>query len=327
MADRAEYHSDPVQTWLLFQGGTWKDLSDLPRRNAVAWWVPNRRLPDVLPWPRQPGMHVKAALGQLGSGGSGQTADQGSVVDVNENGPATAGRLLRRLDEWCVIAECREQPARGLRVPQHRGLAGGRPVVTVLDRHRGELYIARRDVAHLVGEGGHIQVAVHLDRGERAAQKVRQPDGMGKRPAADRLVEQGSEHTLLVVDSRQVLTGKRVTVAGKLERRNAIDVMLTRAQIEPAVRVVDRLGQANVHPAERVDDLDKAEEVDFHVVMYVQAGRLLDGRHDELRPAKPISSIDLVHPVTADIHPRITRQAHHRHPGVVGGEVDQHHRV
>ena len=79
--------------------------------------------------------------------------------------------------------------------------------------------------------------------------------------------------------------------------------MLARAHMQAAVGVVYGEREADVDAAHGVDDLDEAEEVDLDVVIDLQAGRLLDGAHHQLRAAEAIGGVDLVHAVARECSP------------------------
>src|SRR6204780_1498318 len=98
-------------------------------------------------------------------------------------------------------------------------------------------------------------------------------------------------------------------VAGELECRYAVHVMLTGRHAQAAVRVIYRIRKADVHAAKRVDHLDEAEEVHLDVVVDGEPGGLLDGLHHQLRTAEAEGTVDLVHAAPGYVHPRIARQA------------------
>src|SRR5260370_41327401 len=85
--------------------------------------------------------------------------------------------------------------------------------------------------------------------------------------------------------------------------------MAARGHAQAAVGVMDCERQADVDPAERVDDLDETEEVDLDVVIDDQPGGLLDGPDHQSRPAEPEGGVDLVHAVAGNVDPGVPRQA------------------
>src|SRR4029077_5377794 len=141
------------------------------------------------------------------------------------------------------------------------------------------------------------------------------------------LVQHGREQALLVLDAGQVGGGARVPVPGVRQGGDAADVVRPRGQVQPAVRVVDRERQADVHPAQGVDDLDEAEEVDLDEVVDSQPGVGLNRLHHELRPAQAVGRVDLVHAVAWDVHPGVPGHADHGDVTAVRGYVDQHQGV
>src|SRR5216683_1900509 len=136
---------------------------------------------------------------------------------------------------------------------------------------------------------------------------------VGQRAGTDRLAEQRREEPLLVLDPGQVGEGEGVPVPGVRQRGQAVHMVYACGQVKAAGGVIYRIGQADVHPAERIDDLDEAEEVDLDEVVDGQPCVLLHRLHHQLRATQAERSVDLVHAVPGDLHPRVPRQADDRH--------------
>ncbi len=116
-------------------------------------------------------------------------------------------------------------------------------------------------------------------------------------------------------------------VAGELQGRYAVHVMWPRGHAQAAVAVVDRVGQADIHAAQRVDHLDETEEVHLHVVVDLEPGVPFDGAHHEPWSADAERRVDLAPAMARYVDPGITRQADDLHITVVGRHVHHHERV
>jgi hypothetical protein len=141
------------------------------------------------------------------------------------------------------------------------------------------------------------------------------------------LAQDGGHELLLVIDPGQVGRREGMPVPGVLQGGDAVDVMDAGGQAQAAVGVVHGERQADVDSAERVDDLDEAQEVDLDVVVDGQAGRRRDGRHHQLRAAQAEGRVDLVHAVAGNADPGIAGQADDLDVTVIGRDVNQHERV
>ena len=113
------------------------------------------------------------------------------------------------------------------------------------------------------------------DAGDRGQEPL-EPDRVGEHAGLRRLGEQRRQQLLLVLDPGKIGGGERVPVPGERQRGDAVDVVQPGRQVQPAVGIIDRERHADVDAAQRVDDLDEAEEVDLDVVVDGQAGGLLD---------------------------------------------------
>jgi hypothetical protein len=101
-------------------------------------------------------------------------------------------------------------------------------------------------------------------------------------------------------------------VTGELQCPDSIDVVSASRHAQAAIRIVNRVRQADVDSAKCVNDLDEAEEVHLDEVVDGQAGRPLYRPHHKPRPAEAERRVNLVHPVAGYSHPGISRQADDR---------------
>ncbi len=105
--------------------------------------------------------------------------------------------------------------------------------------------------------------------------------------------------------------------------------------------VVDAVAQIDGHAADRVADAHEAQQADLHEVVDGHSGQRLDRLEEQAHAAaallvevalgvvvaEPVRGVDLVHPVTRDVHVRVTGDRDERRSRAVGGHVHDHERV
>lgn len=69
--------------------------------------------------------------------------------------------------------------------------------------------------------------------------------------------------------------------------------MAARGEVETGVRVLQRPGRADLHPAQGVHRLHEAGEVDLQVVVDLDARQLFDGPHGQTGPALGVGGVQL----------------------------------
>ena len=213
-------------------------------------------------------------------------------------------------------------------VPQHGGAGGGRGVV-VRDRHGEGVAVAVGDPAHRQGEPGEAEQRRVLVQGHGLGR------GVAQRPVAHRvdhgrrrgrLLGHRGEHLALPLDPAEVAARVGLAHPHVAERGGAVQVLAALRQVDVGVLVLDRLGQAHLDAAQRVDDVDEPAEADLDVGVDPQAGVGLDGLHQQLRPAERVRGVDLVAALAGDRHVRVARHRDQRRLPA-HRDVDEHDRV
>ena len=120
------------------------------------------------------------------------------------------------------------------------------------------------------------------------------------------------QQLLLIADPGQVRQRERMPVPGELQRPDAVHVVPSGGQVQAAVGVVHRVRQADVDAAQRVDDLDEAQEVDLDEVVDDQAGACSTVFTISFGPPRPKAALILFIPCPGISHPGVSRQADHR---------------
>jgi hypothetical protein len=106
----------------------------------------------------------------------------------------------------------------------------------------------------------------------------------------------------------------------------AAQVLAALLQVQARRRVVEVLGDAHAHPADRVHHVDQAAEADPHVVVDLQAGGVLHRLGQQLGAAEGVGGVQLVHAEPGDRHVRVAGQAD-QHGRPAGRDVQEHDRV
>src|SRR5205807_97424 len=89
-------------------------------------------------------------------------------------------------------------------------------------------------------------------------------------------LHEAGHQVLLALDPLQVRALADVALTPKGQRLEAPDVMPARAQVQAGLRVVDGPGQADVHPADVVDQVLEAGEGEPDVMVDPDARLALD---------------------------------------------------
>jgi hypothetical protein len=163
-------------------------------------------------------------------------------------------------------------------------------------------------------------------------------EGVGQGAGRQRLAHDRSEEGLLAGDAVDVLARQPLALAHEGQRLRAPDRLAAGGQVDARHLVLRRLGQADLHAAERVDQRDEAVEVDLRVVVDAQSRQLLDRADEqgraalqergvELRLARRHRGCPLRVDVRRDGDPGVARQADELGLVAVAVEVDEDHRV
>jgi hypothetical protein len=181
-----------------------------------------------------------------------------------------------------------------------------------------------------------IEEAVELQRVEQ-------------QPGARRLADDGRDEHLLVLDPAEVApVADGVAGAHEPEGVLAVEGVLAGGDDEAAAdraagrrvcphRVVDGMGQADLHAAERVDHALEAEEVDLDEVVDAQVGQALDGGDRASGSADAVGGVELVvrrcrelpagQPTAGDLRVGVPRDADQHRLLPVGRDVHEDRRV
>src|SRR5262249_55995490 len=104
------------------------------------------------------------------------------------------------------------------------------------------------------------------------------------------------QEDLLAVDPLQVRTLPDVPFADERQRLRALHEAPAGGQVQLGSRVLDGVGQTDGDPADVIDDLPEAEEVDLDEVVDVNMGELLQGLPQAGRATVRGGPVDLLHP-------------------------------
>jgi hypothetical protein len=108
----------------------------------------------------------------------------------------------------------------------------------------------------------------------------------------------------------EVALGQVIALPGEVERLPAGQLLAAGRELLAGVDRAHRAGQAQFHPAERVDHLLKAGEVEHRGPVEPDPGQLGHDPGQQLRAAAaaaahPVRGIDLVFPMAGDRDPQI----------------------
>ncbi len=156
-------------------------------------------------------------------------------------------------------------------------------------------------------------------------------------------LQQRGHQELVALDPLQVRAHAEA-LAGPPEgqRLNPPDVMPSGLQVQAGHRVVHRERQADVHPAQVIDDFHEASEGQLDEMIDVDAGLLLHGLPQAGRAAVGERGVDPLKGRRVSLlaglaravcgagvvgHLDVAGEAEHGHPSPAGGQVHQHHGV
>src|SRR5262245_6504995 len=223
-----------------------------------------------------------------------------------------------------VVREGVEQPESILAIPlHHRPDAGDRGGTRNRDRRR------HRAAAHRPGKPPEIpQVGAVVDGqgvgrtpGKRHGPERVEQDAGTRGPVDDR----GEELALALHPVQVCACGG--TCPDVAEGCGAVQVLAAGLDVESGLSVLDRLGYAHMHTAERIHDIDESAEPDLHVPVDPDPGRPLHGLDEQLWPTEGEGGVQLVPSMVGDGHVRVPGQADQRRLPPARGDVEQHHRV
>ena len=182
---------------------------------------------------------------------------------------------------------------------------------------------------------------VGRERRDEIVADERQPD---RSPDARHLVERRLQDLLLAARPREVRLARLEKVAPdpRVDERPAA-VHVLRPALEPPARPpratlgggeraveairADRPRNIDLDPADRVDQLLEAVEVDDGDVIHVQAGQLPNRAERQRRAADLIGRVDLPEPDLRDLDLQVAGDREVREPPLPGVGADEHDRV
>ena len=251
---------------------------------------------------------------------------------------ATSTRGAAGLSGMGVSSQRREDRRCTGAVPHHH-VADGAHGLLADHRHRAERNLRRVDVrqpARQFHDLRVVQALIHAHAGEHGGNERRGPAGVQQHRGTRGFVHHAGHESLLALHPADVGGGVELPGAHVGQGIAALEGRTSRRQLQPRGRVVDVRRHADVDPAEGVDHLDEAREVDLEVVVDPYAGGVLHGLHEQRRAAVGVCAVELLLRgivllavlvgVRRDRGQRVPRQAHDT-DRPVGPDVGQHHGV
>jgi hypothetical protein len=113
-----------------------------------------------------------------------------------------------------------------------------------------------------------------------------------------------------------------VARSGVGQRGEAVDLLAALLDVEARQRVLHVLLGADLHAAEGVHGVDHAAEAELDVVVDVDAGQVLDARHQQRRAVDLEGGVDHLRAVAGDLGEGVAGDRHHRAAARAGVQHD-----